>query len=329
MRRLKKVALLIILTALLALPATYIAYGSGPIPQNGDFESWGTRTVTYNTSTPSTPSGTATSTAELPDNWEVLLLHSSVSNLDINGVKKITTANTGVFALRLGGTGGGDPGFSTGYHLGQDHPACQGDVYKLKYFGRNPDGIAATRVSALFLGSSKNFLGVGLGLGLPFAPNYILLQGNTPPASLGAAFVRVSPQKNAFGFSDFDDVSLTLVTPGTCPVGIDIKPGSFPNSINPKSRGTIPVAILSTAAFDAPSRVDRSSLTFGKTGNEASLAFCNSSPEDVNGDGLLDLICHFRTQQTGFQPGDTEGILKGEDNEGRAIIGRDSVRIVN
>ena len=48
-------------------------------------------------------------------------------------------------------------------------------------------------------------------------------------------------------------VSILLNTslPTTITVAIDIKPGSFPNSINPKSRGVIPVAILTTDSFDA------------------------------------------------------------------------------
>ena len=117
---------------------------------------------------------------------------------------------------------------------------------------------------------------------------------------------------------------------GSCqpvPVEIDIKPGSDPNTINPKSTGTIPVAILSTAGFDAPSEVDKTSLTFGRTGDEASLAFCTKSDEDVNLDGLLDIVCHFNTLATGFQVGDTEGILKGLTMNGVPIEGRDSVRI--
>jgi len=36
-------------------------------------------------------------------------------------------------------------------------------------------------------------------------------------------------------------------------IDIDIKPGSDPNSINSKSMGLVPVAILSSANFDAPS----------------------------------------------------------------------------
>ena len=109
---------------------------------------------------------------------------------------------------------------------------------------------------------------------------------------------------------------------------IDIKPGSDPNSINPKSRGTIPVAILSSATFNAFASVDTTSLTFGHTGNEKSLAFCNGSPSNINGDAFLDLMCHFDTQKTGFQSGDTVGKLKGKTGSGTPIIGTDSVRIV-
>ncbi|MBI2486437.1 MAG: hypothetical protein HYW01_05680 [Deltaproteobacteria bacterium] len=112
-------------------------------------------------------------------------------------------------------------------------------------------------------------------------------------------------------------------------VEIDIKPGSYPNSINPKSKGTVAVAILSTPDFDAPGEVDKTLLTFGQTGDEVSLAFCNKSAEDVNADGLLDQVCHFNTQDTGFHEGDTEGILKGKTVDDTPIEGRDSVRIVN
>jgi hypothetical protein len=66
----------------------------------------------------------------------------------------------------------------------------------------------------------------------------------------------------------------------------------------------------------------------GRTGDEASLAFCNTNGEDVNSDGLLDLVCHFRIRLTGFQVGDTEGILKERTTGNIYIIGSDSVRIV-
>jgi len=109
---------------------------------------------------------------------------------------------------------------------------------------------------------------------------------------------------------------------------IDIKPGSYPNSINPKSKGNIPVAILSTTEFDAPDEVDQGSLTFGATGDEDSLAFCSPSPEDINDDGLYDLVCHFYTQKAGLMAGDEEAFLKGYMNDGEFFWSTDVVNIV-
>lgn len=111
-------------------------------------------------------------------------------------------------------------------------------------------------------------------------------------------------------------------------IQIDIKPFSHRNTIRLWNRGLIPVAILSTPVFNAPFDVDRSSLTFGRTGDEQSLEFCLRRGKDVNRDGRRDLICFFRTSRTGFQVGDTEGILKGQTKGGMPIVARDSVRIL-
>ncbi len=136
---------------------------------------------------------------------------------------------------------------------------------------------------------------------------------------------RVVYTSNATGFEQI--YLFTFSTNIT--VGIDIEPGTFPNVINLKSKGKIPVAILSSATFDALTQVDKTSLAFGHTGNEPSLAFCNPGGEDVNGDGLPDLICHFETQLTGFQMGDTSGVLTGKDINGNLLSGTDSVQIVS
>jgi hypothetical protein len=111
------------------------------------------------------------------------------------------------------------------------------------------------------------------------------------------------------------------------PVGIDIRPGTTLNNISLSRDRNIPVAILSTATFDAPSMVDTASLTFGHTGNENSFTTCDA-PTDVNHDGRLDLVCHFTIKSSGFVMGDTHGFLKGGTLVGNTIHGSDLVKII-
>ncbi len=112
-------------------------------------------------------------------------------------------------------------------------------------------------------------------------------------------------------------------------VDISIKPDAAPPvPITVKPPGKIPVAILSTPRFNAVTSVDARSLTFGRTGTEQSLAFCDSGGEDINGDGLLDLVCHFQNQSTGFRPGDAVGVLKGKTILQLQIMGQEAIRVV-
>ncbi len=113
--------------------------------------------------------------------------------------------------------------------------------------------------------------------------------------------------------------------PSVVVVDIDIKPGSFPNSINPRSQGVIPVAILTTATFDATT-VDPTTVRFGATGTEA--APLQFALEDVDGDGDIDLILHFSTQATGIQCGSASASLTGETFGGQMIQGSDSISTV-
>lgn len=117
-------------------------------------------------------------------------------------------------------------------------------------------------------------------------------------------------------------------TPQVQQINIEIKPGSDALApINPRSNGKIPVALLSSSSFDAM-HIDPKSLTFGASGDENSLSHCGRSGEDVNGDGRLDLVCHFDNQKAGFVKGDTEGILRGKMTWGTAIEGRGFLKVV-
>lgn len=109
------------------------------------------------------------------------------------------------------------------------------------------------------------------------------------------------------------------------PVVIDIKPGSFPNSINLQNNGKLSVAIITTGGFNAAT-VDATAVLFGATGEKASPV--KFVLEDVNGDGDTDLVLHFNTQDTGIVCGDTAATLTGKTIGGQAITGTDSINTV-
>jgi hypothetical protein len=116
----------------------------------------------------------------------------------------------------------------------------------------------------------------------------------------------------------------------TLAVGIAVKPprGEDAAPVNPKSKGVIPVAILSSADFDAVNETMKPLLTFGRTGGEASLRGCDDFGEDVDGDGLLDLVCRFDNETAGFETDDTEAILRGQTTGGLDMEGTAPIRIV-
>ena len=111
---------------------------------------------------------------------------------------------------------------------------------------------------------------------------------------------------------------------------LNIRPEAFPNNIWLDGPRLVHVAILSSASLDATNDVDRSSLTFGHSGDENSLHRQGRDcwRNDVNRDGLLDLVCNFVIRRTGFQPSDTIGILKGMLLNGTTFEAQDSVVIV-
>lgn len=122
-----------------------------------------------------------------------------------------------------------------------------------------------------------------------------------------------------------NDVFLLRYTPAPIAVAIDIKPGTFPNSINVNNKGNVPVAILTSAAFDA-ANVDPATARFGITGTEA--APLRSALKDVDGDGDADLILQFDTQATGIHCGDTSASLTGKTLDGQMIQGSDAITTV-
>lgn len=113
-------------------------------------------------------------------------------------------------------------------------------------------------------------------------------------------------------------------------VGIDIKPGSYPNSINANSGGFLSVAVLSSNVavgdalnFDA-TQVDPSTVVFGPSESAPARA---GKLKDVDSDGDTDLILHFKTSSLGFECDDSEGTLVAQTYSGTHVEGTDSVKL--
>ena len=130
----------------------------------------------------------------------------------------------------------------------------------------------------------------------------------------------------------FSEIPIKLKDPVSDVVTIDIKPGGNPNSINLKSNGVVPVAVLTTDVFDAVNVVPNS-VTF------AGAAPVRWTMEDVDNDGDEDMLFHFKTEKLELDENSTEATLTGmmmstitstttcEPADGQEIRGTDDVCI--
>lgn len=156
--------------------------------------------------------------------------------------------------------------------------------------------------------------------------------GTIDPQYLGVGTHTLTLKVNDGTETVSDDMVLTIEI---APITIDIKPGSYPNSINLGSNGVVPVAILSETGFDA-TNVDPDTVALAGAGvavrgkGNKSLAH----EEDVNNDGLLDLVCQVETENLGpgtFQDGGAFlQILDTSDPENPIVVyeGWDEITIV-
>jgi hypothetical protein len=163
---------------------------------------------------------------------------------------------------------------------------------------------------------------IGVG-GLPVV-------GTVDASGLSATFTGIASLSTVVG-----------LIPDVVFVTIDVKPGSSPNSFGCKAiNGRVPVAILGSADFDATT-VDVDTVRFGKTGTEAGESHTTRTGaamrhvEDVNKDGLADMVFHFVFGETGFSCSDALGEalvelparLTGETLDGTPIAGEDTIRL--
>jgi hypothetical protein len=111
------------------------------------------------------------------------------------------------------------------------------------------------------------------------------------------------------------------------------------DGIDPLSRGVIPVAVLGSDTFDVAD-VDVMTLLFCSTPPRGTEAGCEASQkaaapahgggghfEDVNEDGFVDLLSHYRTQDAGLPLGATEACVSGRF-DGTTFLACDAIRTV-
>jgi len=113
---------------------------------------------------------------------------------------------------------------------------------------------------------------------------------------------------------------------------LDIKPGSFPNSINRNKGGVTPVALLGYEGFDVTT-ANVTALWFGGTTPQQPVHDLTDPDtyadhlQDVNYDGYLDLVSHYRTKDLGLI-GDTACLDYGLLGDPTVYTECDSIRIV-
>ena len=111
-------------------------------------------------------------------------------------------------------------------------------------------------------------------------------------------------------------------------VSIDIKPGSDPKCFNSHEDGAIPMAILSSADFDA-AQVDSTTIALDGQGvRVVGKGNAQAHIEDSNGDGFDDLVVQIREQDGTYAEGDTIATITGETFNGTHIVVTDSICIV-
>ncbi|MHA2143339.1 MAG: prenyltransferase/squalene oxidase repeat-containing protein [Candidatus Thorarchaeota archaeon] len=101
-----------------------------------------------------------------------------------------------------------------------------------------------------------------------------------------------------------------MAVPVAIPINVDIKPGSWPNPINPKTQGVFSVAICGSEDFDVTT-IDPATVTISVPTAWVGLEPLRWSYEDVatpwlgedggghelESDGILDIVFHFDTQE--------------------------------
>lgn len=202
--------------------------------------------------------------------------------------------------------------------------------------------ITIERMTATAFDSSHTFLGSiaidasmsGTGDGVVTHFDFATLSGIIT-LELRLDNIGTQPDATAYGWG-LDNLQFEVPEPFD--IDIDIKPGSYPNSININGNGVIPVAMLGSSDFDVMT-IDQNTLSFNglevQVRGNKDKTMCHY--EDVSGDftnaegapdGYLDLVCHFEDDPSQWEAGEAEATLTGELFDGTPIEGVDTIHIV-
>ena len=166
---------------------------------------------------------------------------------------------------------------------------------------------------------SNNVLNVAIPLTGLLTENDLAVPGT---GQLAATFAPLSTEFEAASGEPVPRFIDTGVSPPPGQISIDIKPGKDPNTIDCRHNGLIPVAILTTSTamgdpvdFDATT-VDSSTVRFGPG---AAMRFHRRHHiRDVDRDGDMDMLLHFRQRTTGIQCGNQSSHSQFTISEGFA-----------
>ena len=144
------------------------------------------------------------------------------------------------------------------------------------------------------------------------------------------------------------DAFVAAIGPTPAEVCLDIKPGSWPNPLNPKSRGVLPLAVCGSDDFDVMT-IDPETIVLGREGvyvlqpirwsYEDVATAVQGEPcdgHDLSGDGFMDLTLKFSTQElmSVLGLGDLAGqtvplLLVASLTDGTWLVGSDCVWVLS
>ncbi|WP_432570245.1 endo-1,4-beta-xylanase [Kineococcus sp. SYSU DK005] len=172
---------------------------------------------------------------------------------------------------------------------------------------------------------------------VPDGRQAVLLRDGTPVATAtfagGRAVLRVAESDVEAGAryvlvvrDDADVLGAAPLPAGHLAVPVTVEASSR-GVVNPGSRGTLEVTLLSQAGFDPVQDVDVDALRVGVTGTEDSVVGCWAG-RDVDRDGVVDLDCAVRVPLTGVRRGDTRLLVTGSTVGGTALEAAVTIRTV-